>query len=186
MSDEYRGWCKNPFVSSDNRDVLHFPQIQFAENICRISISTFPKSLQNFFTISAKVFCNFNFSTNSNCRIFFHNLRFVEFAKVPNVHQNYKFAEFGGTALELPQCSRKSNTKSTFVVQGVQRNQKKKTHFVGLFFFLTSLWPVLPLGQCLPRKSVALHPNVCTKVLLCTQIFWKKLLLCIQNVSNFE
>ena len=26
-------------------------------------------------------------------------------------------------------------------------NQKKKTHFVGLFF-LTGLQPVLPLGQC--------------------------------------
>ena len=85
------GYGESFFMTLINiRDVLHFPQIQFAENICRISISTFP-------SISAKVFFNFNFSTNSNCRIFFHNLRFVEFAKVPNVHQNFKFAEFGGT-----------------------------------------------------------------------------------------
>ena len=31
-------------------------------------------------------------------------------------------------------------------------NQKKKTRFAGLFF-LTGLWPVLPLGQCPPSKS---------------------------------
>ena len=37
-------------------------------------------------------------------------------------------------------------------------NQKKKTHFVGLFFLtglrpvLTGLRPVLPLGQCSPSK----------------------------------
>ena len=44
-------------------------------------------------------------------------------------------------------------------------NQKKKTQFVGLFFLtglrplLTSLWPVLPLGQCSPSKTAALHPK---------------------------
>ena len=37
-------------------------------------------------------------------------------------------------------------------------NQKKKTRFAGLFF-LTGLRPVLPLGQCSPSKSVALHPK---------------------------
>ena len=31
-------------------------------------------------------------------------------------------------------------------------NQKKKTRFAGLFF-LTGLWPVLPLSQCPPSKS---------------------------------
>ena len=38
-------------------------------------------------------------------------------------------------------------------------DQKKKTHFVGLFFLtglrpvLTGLRPVLPLGQCSPIKT---------------------------------
>ena len=36
-------------------------------------------------------------------------------------------------------------------------NQKKKTRFAGLFF-LTGFRPVLPLGQCPPSKSAALHP----------------------------
>ena len=103
---------------------MHFPQIQFAENICRISISTFPKSLQNFFTISAKVFCNFNFSTNSNCRIFFHNLRFVEFAKVPNVHQNFKFAEFGGTWNFRSVLGSKVSQKAKQIKRSQTRNQR--------------------------------------------------------------
>ena len=34
-------------------------------------------------------------------------------------------------------------------------NQKKKTHFVGLFF-LTGLRPKLPLGQCPPSKPYTL------------------------------
>ena len=35
-------------------------------------------------------------------------------------------------------------------------------------FFLTSLWPVLPLGQCSPSKSLASHPT-CLHKSLCLQ-----------------
>ena len=41
-------------------------------------------------------------------------------------------------------------------------NQKKKTHFVGLFF-LTGLRPVLPLGSAHPAKVLLCTQNVCTK-----------------------
>ena len=75
-----------------------FAEFQFVHfrNLCRF----FLRFLQKFSAI-------FIFSTNSNCRIFFHNLGLVEFAKVKS-----KFAEFGGTALELPQFSSFAQHKS--------------------------------------------------------------------------
>ena len=41
-----------------------------------------------------------------------------------------------------------------FLMKHLERsgNQKKKTRFAGLFF-LTGLWPVLPLGQCPPKSA---------------------------------
>jgi hypothetical protein len=45
-----------------------------------------------FHAMSENFYVNIN--SNSNCRIFFHNLGFVKFAKVPPF---IKFAEFGGT-----------------------------------------------------------------------------------------
>ena len=41
----------------------------------------------------------------------------------------------------------------------LQSGNQKKKNTSRVFFFLTGLRPVLPLGQCSPRKSVALHPK---------------------------
>jgi len=41
----------------------------------------------------------------------------------------------------------------------------QKDPLCGVFFFLTGLWPVLPLGQCSPSKSAALHPTCLHKSL---------------------